>query len=172
MDFKTLGLPNGLHVRPSNTSDEPFISQLYQSTRSDLDLINAEQDFIVALKESQLNAQKAGYEDMYPNAMYFIIEYHDKRIGRVILDFGTNEILVVDISLIPQAQGKGLGSAVIRSFMYCADQVKLPLKLSVMSDNIQAKHVYAKLGFVIDEIRPPREYLAYYPKALGIRVGV
>jgi len=172
MDFQTLALPNGLHVRPSMPPDKPFINQLYQSIRTDLDLINAEQDFIVALKESQLAAQQASYADMFPNAMYFIIEYHQERVGKVILDFGSNEILLVDISFVPKAQGKGLGSAVIRSFIYCAEQAKLPLKLSVSSDNFQAKNLYLKLGFVVDEIIPPREYLAYYPKTNHIRVGV
>lgn len=52
MDLQTLSLPNGLHVRPSGSSDEPFISQLYKSTRTDLDLVNTEQDFIEHLKES------------------------------------------------------------------------------------------------------------------------
>jgi len=172
MDFQALALPNGLHIRPSNSSDEAFISQLYQSTRTDLDMIDAEQDFIIALKESQLEAQTSSYAESFPNAMYFIIEYHDELIGRVILDFGTNEILLVDISLVPKAQGKGLGSAVIKSFTFCAEQIKAPLKLSVMSDNVQAKRVYAKLGFVLDEIVPPREYLAYYPKTTSIQVGV
>lgn len=172
MDLQTLSLPNGLHVRPSGSSDEPFISQLYKSTRTDLDLVNAEQDFIEHLKESQFQAQTASYSETYPNAMTFIIEYYDEKVGRIILDFGPNEILIVDISLIPKARGKQLGSGVVKSFTYCADQIKVPLKLSVLNDNVHAKHVYAKLGFVLDEQIPPRDYLVYYPRTQDIRVGV
>jgi hypothetical protein len=104
--------------------------------------------------------------------MTFIIEYYDEKVGRIILDFGPNEILVVDISLIPKARGKLLGSGVVKSFTYCADQIKEPLKLCVLNDNMHAKHVYAKLGFVLDEQIPPRDYLVYYPRTQDIRVGV
>ena len=172
MDFQTLSLPNGLHVRPASHSDEPFIRQLYKSTRDDLDMLNAETDFIEHLKESQFQAQTASYGETYPNAMTFIIEYFDDKVGRIILDFGPNEILMVDISLIPKARGKKIGSGVIKSFTHCADQVKVPLKLSVLSDNMHAKHVYAELGFILDEQIPPRDYLIYYPRTQDIRVGV
>lgn len=171
MNFQALTLPPSLHVRPATRSDDDFISQLYKSTRTDLDLLNAKQDFIEHIKESQFQAQTLSYGETYPNAMTFVIEYHNERIGRIILDFGHNEILLVDISLLPKAQGKGLGSEVIKSFTYCAEQIHTPLRLSVMSDNQHAKHVYTKLGFVLDEQIPPRDYLVYYPSTQRIRVG-
>lgn len=165
-------LPNGLHVRPSTASDQPFLNSLYKSTRDDLNQIDAEDDFIVHVKEMQQEAQTVGYEDSFPNAMHFMIEYHGERVGRIVLDFGANEIRIVDISLITVARGKGLGSGVIRAFVYCAEQAKMPLSLSVMSHNLQAKHLYARLGFVLEETIPPREYMTYYPSTQGIRVGV
>ena len=69
MNFQTLSLPNGLHVRPSSGSDEPFLIELYKSTRNDLDLIDAETDFIEHFKESQFKAQTESYEEMFPNAI-------------------------------------------------------------------------------------------------------
>lgn len=171
MDFQALALPDGLHVRPSMQSDQVFINQLYQSSRNDLDLIDADKDFIVALKESQQEAQRASYQESFPNAMFFVIEYHQERVGQVSLDFGANEIRLIDISLIKAAQGKGLGTSVLRSFIHCAEQIMQPLTLSVLSNNLSAKYLYAKLGFVLDEVVPPREYLTYYPKMHRIQVS-
>ena len=170
MDFRSLPMPDGLSVRPSSTSDQPFLNQLFKSTRDDLDFIDGELDFIEHVKESQQEAQADSYQDMFPNAMYFVIEYHNERAGRVILDFGANEIRIVDISLIPAARGKGLATGVLQGFIHCAEQARAPLKLAVLSRNVAAKGLYAKLGFVLEEIIPPREYLAYFPSSHTIQV--
>ena len=169
MQFSSLNLPNGLQIRPSMASDKIFLEQLYISSRNDLDYIQGEKDFIEELKQKQYEAQVAGYGDSFPNAMYFVIEYHSERIGRAVLDFGHNEIRLVDIIIMPKAQGKGLGQAIIRSFMHCADQVRSPLTLSVLSENVQAKALYLKLGFVVDEVHPPHELMTYYPQIDVIR---
>lgn len=152
--------------------DKPFLESLYKSTREDLELIVGEStDFIEHLKEQQQSAQIDGYGDQFPNALYFIIEYHREKVGRIVVDFGHNEIRVVDLTLVKAARGKGLGSAVLRSFVECAEQVKAPLTLSVLTTNIAAKKLYFGLGFVIEYSQPPRDHLIYYPKSQGIRIG-
>lgn len=171
MNFEALSLPAGLHVRPSQSSDQSFLIHLYKSTRSDLDLIDGDQEFIEELKLSQYRAQSSSYAEQFPNSMSFIVEYYDQKVGRVILDFGANEILVVDISFISEARGKGLGSGVMKSFIHCSEQTGIPLTLSVLNENISARAFYGKLGFVHLEYLDAREYLAYYPKAQGIRVN-
>lgn len=171
MNFNTLSLPAGLHVRAAMPSDATFIEQLYKSTRLDLDLINADEEFIDEIKRSQFVAQTASYEELFPNALSLLIEYHEQKVGRVILDFGHNEILVVDISFIPEARGKGLGGGVMRSFIHCSKQTQLPLRLSVLQENIAAKKFYQSLGFVFDEHRCPRDYLMYFPSSQSIRAS-
>lgn len=170
MDLNGLNLPAGLHIRPSAPSDKPFMEQLYKSTREDLDFIADQSgDFIEFVKEQQQEAQIEGYGDQFPNAMYFVIEYHHEKVGRAVLDFGMNEIRVVDLAFIKEARGKGLGEGVMASFVSISEKVKAPLVLSVLSSNVAAKMLYAKLGFVVESIEFPREYLAYYPSSQGIR---
>lgn len=164
MQLGQFNLPQGLSVRPSTHGDSFFLEELYKSTREDLDLLDQEHEFIGALKEQQYLAQAEGYGKQFPNAMYFIIEHHRERVGRTIIDFGHNEIRLVDIILIKKARGQALGQSVIRSFMGCADQVKAPLTLSVLSSNDGAKNLYLKMGFVMDELQPPHELMTYYPK--------
>jgi len=171
MKFDALSLAAGLHIRPSDTGDQLFFKQLYKSTRSDLDLIEADQDFIEELKNNQYEAQTASYAENFPNAMSLVIEYHRQKVGRAILDFGHNEILLIDISFTPNARGKGLGSDVLRSFIHIAEQTHIPLTLSVLEENVMAKEFYKRLGFVHLEYHYPREYLAYYPSNQKIRVA-
>ncbi|MGB0720791.1 MAG: GNAT family N-acetyltransferase [Gammaproteobacteria bacterium] len=162
----TLG--HGLQLRPSRPSDQPFLETLYRASREDLQLIDAEDEFIDALIEMQFEAQTKGYGDMFPNAMYFIVEYHGERIGRVTLDFGSTEIRVVDLSLIPQARGKGLGSTVLRHVQMTAQKIMVPVSLSVAAGNVVAAQLYQKLGFQVAETSPMYAQMVWYPRAAAV----
>ena len=168
-----LKLPGGLNVRPSNAGDRVFLESLYKSTREDLELIEDDSggDFIEYLKDQQLDAQTEGYGDQFPDALYLIIEYHQESVGRVVVDFGHNEIRVVDLALVKAARGKGLGTGVLQAFIAISEQIMAPLTLAVLSSNVGAKRLYLQLGFVVEEVVPPRELMTYYPRSQGIRVG-
>lgn len=158
-----LQLPLGLAIRPATPADNAFIEKLYKSTREDLQLVDAEQDFIETLIEQQFNAQRIGYGTRFPNAMYFIIEKHGHAIGRATLDFGSVEIRVVDIAFIAEARGKGFGEGVLKALQYAAGKTCTPLTLSVHCGNRAAKSLYAKLGFQVEQVSPPYEHLAWRP---------
>ncbi len=158
-----LKLPAGLNLRPMNASDNAFIESLYRSTRDDLRMLDAEEDFIEEFIDQQRRAQTQGYGDMFPNALYFIVEYHSERIGRVVLDFGQNEIRVMDIALIPVARGKGYGGQVLQAVQAVAGKVMTPVTLSVRFDHLRAKLLYARLGFVLEEAQIPFERMVWYP---------
>jgi ribosomal protein S18 acetylase RimI-like enzyme len=158
-----LHLPHGLSIRPSTSSDKEFIRNLYYSTRHDLKLIEANHDFIGTLIEQQYEAQSVGYGDMFPNALYFIIEKQGQSIGRAILDFAQDAIHVIDITLIPEARGKGFGEGVLKALQYAAGKSYAPLRLSVYSGNWVAKQLYIKLGFQVEQYHPPYERMVWYP---------
>ena len=163
MSMDTTHFPNGLSIRPVLAKDSGFIESLYRSTRSDLRLINAENDFVESLIEQQFYAQTIGYGSMYPDAMYFIIEKLGEAIGRVILDFGNNEVLIVDLAFIPAARGKGFGRCVIQGLQATAARVQAPLTLSVHPANLSAKRLYLDLGFRVDQRTPMSERMAWHP---------
>lgn len=158
-----LNIPHGLSIRPSTPADRGFIENLFRTTRDDLRLIDAEPDFIETLIEQQFNAQTTGYGDQFPNAMYFIIEKQGQPVGRLTIDFGSNEVRLVDIAFIPEARGKGYGEGVVNGLKLAAMQCRAPLALSVPSGNWRAKQLYTRLGFKTEEIAPPFERMVWYP---------
>jgi ribosomal protein S18 acetylase RimI-like enzyme len=160
-------LPAGLALRPTRPADQGFLESLHRSTREDLRLIDADDDFIEELIDMQFRAQTAGAGEMFPNAMYFIVEYHGERIGRVVLDFGPVEVRVVDIALIPAARGKGLRTGVLQAVQAAAAQALTPVTLISRCDNLKAKAHYQRMGFVVEEIAFPFERLIWYPPAPG-----
>ena len=157
-------LPAGLNLRPQRDSDAVFVATLYNSTRDDLYLADAENDFIEELIEMQFRAQREGYGQQFPNAMYFIIELHQQPIGRAAVDFGPNEVRMIDLSLIPPARNKGYGTNVIRALQIAANQVRTPLTLTVLMNNPRAAQLYANLGFRIEQQTPSHALMAWYPQ--------
>ncbi|MBD8512067.1 GNAT family N-acetyltransferase [Photobacterium sp. WH77] len=168
MDKQDLKLPGGLHVRPSNSSatDRIFLEKLHRERRDDLRLIEGEQDFIESLIDMQFQAMNQGYGEQFPNALYFIIEYHQSPVGRAVLDFSQDQVHLIDIVFTRQARGHGLGEAVIRSFMYSANQLKAPMTLSVQQINQHARQLYLRLGFSVTRIEPPYERMIWYPPSV------
>jgi ribosomal protein S18 acetylase RimI-like enzyme len=71
-------------------------------------------------------------------------------IGRVIIDRGAHEIRVVDISLMPDYRGRGIGSALLRGVLAEATVAGLPVGLSVQAAN-PARHLYERLGFAVTD---------------------
>lgn len=163
---------SGLKMRPMNATDNAFIERLYRSTRDDLRMLQADDEFVEALIDFQRHAQIQGYGEMFPNAMYFIAEHQGEPVGRLVLDFGHDEICVVDIALIPAARGKGYGKQMLQAVQLAAGKVRMPVALSVRYDNLYAKELYAGLGFVAESAGMPFERLVWYPPAPGVHGGI
>jgi ribosomal protein S18 acetylase RimI-like enzyme len=53
---------------------------------------------------------------------------------------------LVDIALLPEHRGKGIGGGLIRELIGQCDQQKLPLRLQVLRTN-PALRLYERLGF-------------------------
>lgn len=164
----SIRMPDGLSLRLTRASDNSFLESLHRSTRDDLQLIDAENDFIEELIDMQHRAQTTGYGDMFPNAMYFIIENHSESIGRVVIDFGHNEIRVIDMAFIRTARGKGFGAKTLQSVQMVAGKMMAPVALTVYSGNLQAKQLYLNLGFRVVEVNFPHERMLWYPSASNI----
>lgn len=169
--MKQFTVPAGLHIRPSQPSDKPFMEKLHREVRQDLQLIDGERDFIESIVEMQFRAQSQGYGAQFPNAMYFIIEKHGEPIGKATLDFGHNEIRLIDIGFLNAARGHGFGRAIIQSFQHCAAQSAVPLSLAVLNHNLVAKRLYLELGFQVVQNKPPHDLLVWYPTAMKTIVG-
>lgn len=170
MSINRINPGQGLTIRPSKPTDRPFLELLHNTARKDLRYMVGERDYIESVIQMQFRAQTEGYGSQFPNAMYFIVEKQHERIGKVTIDFGPNEIRVMDIAFIPLAQGKGFGEEVIKCLQNAAAQAGAPLTLSVLSSNIQAKKLYLKLGFSVKNITPPYEFMAWIPEARKIFV--
>lgn len=139
--------PDGLVLRPARPGDAAFLASLYKSTRDDLGSIGADRDFIETLIEMQHTAQTVGHGDSSPDAMTFVIERLGCAIGRVAVTFGREEVHIVDLAFIPEARGRGHGSAVMRAMQAAAARVCAPVTLTVMRHRPVDIRRWSALGF-------------------------
>jgi ribosomal protein S18 acetylase RimI-like enzyme len=154
---------DNLRIRPARPEDSGFVEALYRSTRQDLLVVDAEADFIEDLVGMQYRAQITGYGEMFPDAMYFVVECMSAPIGRVVVDFGSNEVHLVDIALIPEARGQGYGTQILRILQRAAAQTRAPLTLTVSRTNPRARQVYLALGFRVEQGDAMVECMVWYP---------
>ena len=141
-------IAHGLSFRPIEVADESLLSAIYASTRADEmalvpDWTAAD---ISAFLEQQFQAQHTYYQQHYSNAQFQIILFEGQAAGRLYIDQWTQEIRIVDISLLPEFRGRGLGEIILRSILEEAAQVQKPVSIHVERFN-KALKLYERLGF-------------------------
>ncbi len=135
-------------LRPVQTEDDAFLFQVSASTRAEeMALVDWSQEQKQAFLEMQFNAQRQHYLAYYPDARYHIILRDQVSIGRLIVNRSDEEILVIDIALLQEHRGAGIGTDLIRELQAEAAQTGKPLRLHVEVFN-PAQRLYARLGFV------------------------
>ncbi len=133
-------------LRAIGPDDERFLSRLYAGTRDDilqLDWNDAQKETFL---ESQFQAQHKYYKEQFPTADFKIMMQGRKRIGRLYIDRRLDEIRIIDIALLPQYRGKGIGSSFMKAIIAEAEKAGLPLRIHVAQFN-PALRLYKRLGF-------------------------
>lgn len=139
-------------LRPAQTQDEPFLFRVYASTRAEeMALVGWDAEQQQAFLQMQFNAQTQYYRMQYPNAESKIISRDDTPVGRLIVHRSNDEILLMDIALLPEYRNAGMGTTLIRALQSEAEKIHKPLHLHVEPFN-PAMQLYKRLGFIkIDE---------------------
>lgn len=140
-------------LRPENPADQPFLLQLYASTRAEeMKLVPWDAAQKEAFLRTQFQLQALHYHKHYPDAGYSVILLEGRPIGRLYLDRGPEKFELLDIALVPQHRGAGIGTALMRQVITEAASARKPLYIYVERDN-PALRLYERLGFrLINEV--------------------
>ena len=141
--------------RPALPSDEPFLFELYASTRQEeIAAWGWEDAQRQAFLSMQFNARQRQYSATAMNASHQIILCAGQPVGHIWIDHRPAEIVLVDIALLPDQRGVGIGTALIQRLQAEAAQAGKPIRLHVLNTN-RASRLYSRLGFQVsreDEI--------------------
>lgn len=136
-----------LSLRSARLDDEPFLLQLFASTRADLlALMNWDQNQKQVFINMQFKAQSQQYVMNYPDAEHRIILWNEEPVGRLLLNRGELELTLVDIALLHAHRNSGIGTRLIEDIQKEAVAAEKPIRLHVSSSSA-AKRLYERLGF-------------------------
>ncbi len=136
-----------LSLRPYRTDDQNFLFKLYAATLqqeiSAWGWSSAQQE---AFLRMQFNAQQQSYGMTYADADHQIVVFDDNPIGRILVLRKPEAALLVDIALLPEYRGRGIGGGLVRELIEQCNKSKVAVRLQVLRTN-PAQRLYERLGF-------------------------
>ena len=147
----TTRVRKSLTLRPETAEDEPFLYELYATTR-DYEMVHVPWDDLQkqAFLRQQCEAQLKHYRQHYRDAEFQIIELDGKPIGRIYVHRSANEVCLMDIALLREYRGLGIGTELASAVLRQAQAEGKPVTLHVEHMN-PARHLYERLGFRLAE---------------------
>ena len=137
-----------LTLRPAVTGDADLLRRVYASVRTEeLALVpwsDAEKD---AFLRHQFDAQHAHYREHYVGASFDVIEVDSEPVGRLYVARWEEEIRIMDIALLPEHRGRGIGTQILRGLLEEGALTGKRISIHVEMNN-PALRLYERLGFV------------------------
>ena len=140
-----------ISLRPITPEDDSFLAGLYASTRAEELAVTgwSDEDKAVFCRR-QFDAQSAHYRENYPGASLQVIERAGEPIGRLYVAHWEREIRIMDIALLPEHRGAGIGTNLLRKLQDEARSAGKSLSIHVERFN-PALRLYERLGFQMIE---------------------
>jgi ribosomal protein S18 acetylase RimI-like enzyme len=136
-------------LRPARPDDEPFLRSLYANLRApEFSALALAPDALSALLALQYTAQDRSYRHSHPGADRDIVVVDGEPIGRLYADRGTETIHVIDVTLLAQHRGRGLGTALLTAVLDDARRSSRTVGLEVARGG-RALRLYRRLGFEV-----------------------
>jgi len=134
-------------LRPVEPGDEEFLYRVYASTRQEeLAQTGWDETQKAAFLRMQFDAQSSYYEEHYQGAEFSVILSDDHPAGRLYVARWQEEIRIVDIALLPEHRGMGIGTRMLNDLISESEESGKPLSIHVERFN-PALHLYDRLGF-------------------------
>jgi len=147
--------------RPELPEDEAFLAKLYASTRAgEMALTGWDAVQQEAFLRQQFQFQTTHYRKHYGDASFRIILRDDAPIGRLYVHYGAQEIRLMDIALLPEHRGTGLGGSILENLLREAAQLGKTVTLHVERFN-PALRLYQRLGFRVIEDQQINFYMEW-----------
>jgi GNAT superfamily N-acetyltransferase len=135
-------------LRPvDNASDEAFLLSVYGSSRAEeMARVPWSEEQKQAFVKMQFTAQRDHYALVYPEAKHDIIYAAEKPVGRIYVDRNAERVHVLDVTVLPEHRGQGVGTALLRRLMDEAGASGIPVTIYVELFN-PSLQLFEGLGF-------------------------
>ena len=157
----------GLQFRPILERDMDFLKKVYRSTReAELSLTSwndqQKSDFI----DHQFEAQHQYYTENYSGADFSIVMVDGQPAGRLYAVEWPKEIRIIDLTLLPEFRGQGIGSQILTRILDHGATNNKKVGIHVERNN-PAMKLYHRLGFSIQEDKGVYQFMEWSPISIN-----
>jgi ribosomal protein S18 acetylase RimI-like enzyme len=134
-------------LRPATEDDRQFLLALYKSSRGDdLRDLGWEEERIAEFLEMQYEAHQNFLSNDHPDIQDQVVLSFGEPVGHLAIEQRSEEIRLVDVSLMPEQRQHGTGTLLIQELQTQAAAAKRPLRLQVIRFS-RAVGLFERLGF-------------------------
>lgn len=126
-------------LRPATTGDRDFIVEVNRVAMG---------AYLEAAFDWDESAQRAYFDKRFDPSGGQVIQVGGVDVGEMLVEERPDELCVVRLALLPDWQGRGIGSAIVRTLVDRAHELESALVLDVFKSNSRATRLYESLGFV------------------------
>jgi ribosomal protein S18 acetylase RimI-like enzyme len=138
-------------LRPATEADRDHLLAVYSATRTEeLDQVEWQPGQREWFLRMQFDAQDHEYRRLNPDGSFDVIEVDGRPAGRLYVDRRPGDLRIVDIALLPQFRGLGVGAELITALQREAAAEERIVSIHVEVHN-RAAGLYERLGFVVAE---------------------
>lgn len=145
-------IKNEFELKSIDIETEIELFEVFKECRSDLSWVTgfSETEKNQYLK-TQFELEKTQFVTFYPKAEYYMVIKDNKCIGRLYIDYGENDIRILEIGLIEKYRNRGIGRSIIKNIIAKASEHNKSVSLQVSWFNEKALKLYEELGFFVVE---------------------
>lgn len=134
-------------TRPVTDDDREVLLEIYKASREiELSMTNWAPELRRRFCEIQLDAQTAHYKELYPDASHQIILVDEIPAGRTYVHRGDDQIAILDLAILAEFRGRGIGTSVIKRLQAEAEASSRFLRV-YLEDFNPAQKLFITLGF-------------------------
>jgi ribosomal protein S18 acetylase RimI-like enzyme len=111
--------------------------------------------------------QRANFDERFEEQLVSIIEAAGRDAGGLWLQSTQEVLYIADLQILPELQGRGLGTSVLQGLIADATARRVPLELAVLRANPRARRLYARLGFTVIEEGDPVIRMRHHSRQIG-----
>lgn len=134
--------------RPATAADTPLLLLLFCSTKgAELAPLGFTAEQLEPLLQMQFRARQLSYGATYPHALDMMLCLADGTpVGRHLVDRQPDCYRSVDLAVLPEQRGQGIGTWALQQVMQLCELEQVPLRLRAITTD-RAVQLYARLGF-------------------------
>jgi ribosomal protein S18 acetylase RimI-like enzyme len=134
-------------LRPASEEDGELLYRIYASTRTEeLAVLAWDEPTKEGFLRMQFTAQDTHYRHTHPEASYDVVVAGGEPVGRLYVDRLAASVHIIDISLLPEHRGQGIGTRLLRGLLDEAGRCGNSVTLNALRSN-RAITLYRRLGF-------------------------